>query len=245
MYKIVITVITLFFLQACKQKKSKLSVKEVLVLNYGVNSNFGFSKDTIILYSYTGKIDNQNSAYWAYFTTGLYKPYNDSIRKNENFSNSLITNEKTFSKIITKNPVYINNIYSTRFKYDVIADSFNIYPSGGAIADIILKKSNSVSDTSSVKFKFSKRENVQALKSYKSYWVYLTSDTGKQCNTIINILNINSNEKYNIETNFCIGQINFLLYDIMGDERPEIIIFYTPVFLFRDVGTLKIFRILE
>jgi hypothetical protein len=256
MVKLFLCIITLIILQACahEEKKPKLNAKEVLELAYEVNTNFGFSKDTILVGYGGGK--ESNGTNWP--ISGLYKPFSDSFYKDEKLYINRTLGDNAFTKIMKEKSIYIDDIYINRFRYDLIAydfnifspeggaieDSFNIYmPGGGAIANIILNKPGVVGDTASLIYKFSKKENVQALKAYKNYWIYLTYDTIHK--TFLNILNTKTKEKCQIITDSLIGPANFLLFDIMNDEKPEIILFQTPAYLFKFSGLLKVFRIVE
>lgn len=244
---LLVVVITLFFTEGCVQKETKLPLitKEILSLKYQVNSKFGFSKDSILFYCWTGKTDVYDASELLGDLSGLYKPDNDSIVRDKDFFKNEPFNERSFTKKLKQKSIYIDDIYKKRFMYDVIEDSFNLYPSGGALATNIIKINKPIGDTTSLIYQFSKKENVSALKEYKNYWIYLTNDTSKICKAFVNIFDTITKQKCKIETDFCVSQLNFLLYDIMNDEKPEIILFYTPVFMNRDLGTLKVFKMAE
>ena len=141
----------------------------------------------------------------------------------------------------------LNNIYTTRFKYDVIIyDTFNIHtPSGGPLAYMVLNKPESSYDTASLKYKFAKKENIEILKIYNNYYFYFSANNKVgECYKSLNVFNIATKQKCQIRLDFSLGITNFLIFDIMDNETPEIIIFHTPIFTFRDIGTLKIFKII-
>ena len=154
MVKLFLCIITLIILQACahEEKKPKLNAKEVLELAYEVNTNFGFSKDTILVGYGGGK--ESNGTNWP--ISGLYKPFSDSFYKDEKFYIYGTLGENAFTKIMKEKPVYIDDIYRHRFRYDVVADSFNFYtPAGVPVANIVLNKLGTHNDTESLIYKFS------------------------------------------------------------------------------------------
>jgi hypothetical protein len=256
MLKVYIGIILLIFLQACTHKttKPKVKIKVAFQAAYDIHTSFGFSNDTILI-GY-GKGTEGDLSNWP--VSGLYKSASDSFYKDGKFNSGSTLDDKAFTETMKLKPVYIQDIYTNRFKYDLIAedynifsptggtakDSFNIYmPGGGAIADIILNKPARESDTASAIYKFAKRNNVRALKTYKNYWVYLTCDSTYR--TFLNILNTETNQDCIIPTDGLVGPANFLLYDVMNDEKPEIILFQTPAYLFKFSGSLKVFRIVD